>query len=98
MRAIIACLAIGGALMGAGCTKPEPHPYPAAAQAQFNASCPANDAVCVCTWDQVTRSMTYEDYQAALETFRTDGTMDPRITRARTHCIENHRPSGPSGN
>lgn len=73
-----------------GCGEAPAHPYPAVAQAQFHASCPQGDPVCVCTWDQITRAMTYEDYQAALETFRTDGTMDPRITRARTHCIEHH--------
>ena len=72
------------------CAQREPYPFPASAAAQFHRSCPVGDEVCDCTWDQITREMNYDDYQKAVETFRTDGTMDPRITRARTHCIE-HR-------
>jgi len=83
-------LAVSVTLALAGCGEKPPHPYPAAAETQFHASCPASDPVCVCTWDQITRAMTYEDYQAALDTFRSDGIMDPRLTRARTHCIEHH--------
>ena len=88
LKRMLLCVATGAALLTSGCGQPPPHPYPAAAEAQFHVSCPAGDPVCECTWDQITRTMTYEDYQAAVETFRTDGTMDPRITRARTHCIE----------
>ena len=90
LKSLVVSLALVGAITLSGCGQAPPHPYPAAAQAQFHASCPAGDPVCECTWGQITRSMSYEDYQAALETFRTDGAMDPRITRARTHCIE-HR-------
>jgi hypothetical protein len=32
----------------------------------------------------------YEDYQEAMETFRADGLMDPRVTRVRTKCREKH--------
>src|SRR5262245_57978299 len=72
------------------CAKAQPHPFPTSAAAQFHASCPVGDEVCDCTWDQITIEMTYDDYQKAVETFRTDGLMDPRITRARTHCLEHH--------
>jgi hypothetical protein len=78
------------ALALSACGQGEPHPYPAAAQARFEASCPSQSAVCRCTWDKLTRTLTYDEYEAALARFRTDGLMDPRITRARTQCIERH--------
>jgi hypothetical protein len=76
------------ALTLSACGEREPYPYPAAAQARFEASCPSASAVCRCTWDKLTRTMPYEEYEAALARFRTEGLMDPRVTRARTHCIE----------
>jgi hypothetical protein len=82
-----------GALVLAGCAGPEPNDYPARARTQFEASCPASDPVCACTWDRLTRTLTYEDYQSALARFQEEGLMDPRVTRARTHCIERHRPN-----
>jgi hypothetical protein len=76
----------------AGCgAAAEPHDYPSRAQAQFEASCPPASAVCACTWDRITRTLPYEDYEAALARFREEGLMDPRVTRARTRCIEQHR-------
>lgn len=81
MAALLTSLAL--AACGAG----EAHPYPSAAQAAFNASCPPAEAVCACTWDEITRAMSYEDYEAALERFRAEGLMDPKITRARTACL-----------
>ena len=80
------------ALVLAGCgASAEPYDYPTSAHARFEASCPAADPVCVCTWDRLTRTVPYEDYDAALTRFREEGLMDPRVTRARTHCIERHR-------
>ena len=73
------------------CGASEPNPYPAEAQAQFEASCPSASAVCTCTWDTLTRTLTYEEYDAALTRFRDEGLMDPGITRARTRCLERHR-------
>ena len=70
-----------------------PNPFPESAQANFNSSCPADNPVCTCTWDRVTRTMTYDEYEAALQHFRESGQMDPRVTRARTQCIERHRNS-----
>jgi hypothetical protein len=32
--------------------------------------------------------MKYEDYQAAMERYNSRGLMDPRVTRARTTCLE----------
>lgn len=86
-----AAFALCAGLLLASCGGGEPHEYPAAARANFNASCPPSEAVCACTWDRITRTVPYEEYQSALERFRTDGLMDPRITRARTTCIERNR-------
>lgn len=78
-----------GALILTGCgAAAEPHDYPAQARTQFEASCPAADPVCACTWDRITRTLSYEDYEAALARFREEGLMNPRVTQARTHCIE----------
>jgi hypothetical protein len=82
---LILTLALGA------CGQSEPHPYPAEAQARFAASCPPDSEVCTCTWDKITRTLTYEEYQVALERFRSEGLMEPRVTRARTQCIERHR-------
>jgi hypothetical protein len=86
-RALIALVAIGLA----GCGEAAPNPYPEVAQARFEASCPSENAVCTCTWDKLTRTMTYEEYEAALTRFRETGLMEPRVTRARTACVERHR-------
>lgn len=79
-------------LLAAACGERAPHPYPESAQARFEASCPSESAVCRCTWDKLTRTLTYDEYEAALERFRVTGNMDPRVTRARTQCLE-RRPS-----
>jgi hypothetical protein len=75
----------------AACGEAAPNPYPAAAHARFEVSCPSDSAVCVCTWDKLTRTLTYEEYEAALQRFRETGNMDTRVTRARTQCLEQHR-------
>ena len=74
----------------AGCAQPAANPYPESAQTRFEASCPSESEVCVCTWDKITRAMTFEEYEAALEQFRETGQMETRITRARTQCLERH--------
>jgi hypothetical protein len=86
-RAVIALL------MGCGliaCGPAAPHEYPAQALAEFHAQCPADNPVCTCTWDAITRALPYEEYLAAMATFQERGTMDTRITRASTHCREEH--------
>ncbi|MGD9815566.1 MAG: hypothetical protein AB7Q23_16930 [Hyphomonadaceae bacterium] len=88
MRGLIALA--GLALLGA-CGQGAANPYPDAARARFEASCPSESAVCTCTWDRLTRTLTYEEYEAALTRFRESGLMDPRVTRARTQCLERHR-------
>jgi hypothetical protein len=75
----------------AACGHSEPNPYPARARTQFEATCPLQDPVCACTWDQITRRISYEEYEAALGRYREEGLMDPRITRARTRCLERNR-------
>jgi hypothetical protein len=84
-------LAFLAALLLAACGGSAPNPYPADAKARFEASCPPESQVCVCTWDEITRSMTYEEYEAALARFREAGLMDTRVTRARVGCLEKHR-------
>jgi hypothetical protein len=34
--------------------------------------------------------MTHDEYEAALARFRETGLMEPKVTRARTQCIERH--------
>lgn len=88
MRRIV--LAFCAAALMVGCGQPAPNPYPESAQARFEVSCPSESEVCVCTWDKITRAMPYEEYEAALERFRETGSMDTRITRARTQCLERY--------
>lgn len=76
------------ALALAGCGASEANPYPAAAEAGFAASCPMSEPECACTWERITRTLTYEEYAAALAHFRREGLMDTRIVRARTACVE----------
>jgi hypothetical protein len=90
MRMRRGLIALCGAAVLAACGPSAPNPYPEAARARFETSCPSASAVCTCTWDQLTRTLTYEEYDAALARFRETGNMDPRITRARTKCIERH--------
>jgi hypothetical protein len=82
--------ALVGLTILAACGEPAPNPYPQEARANFERSCPPENPECVCTWERITRSLTYEEYQAALERMRNEGLMDPRVTRARTWCLE-HR-------
>lgn len=85
----------GAVLMLAACGgESAPNPYPAAARSQFEASCPPQSLVCACTWDKITRAVTYDEYEAAIARFRETGNMDPRLTRARTQCIEQHPEEG----
>jgi len=83
-------------LMVSACGESAPNPYPESARARFEASCPPASAVCTCTWDQITRTVTHEEYEAALQRFRETGLMEPSITRARTKCIERHPEEGRS--
>lgn len=87
MRRAFFALVAGAAILSA-CGQSAPNPYPEEARTRFEASCPPESAVCVCTWDKLTRAMTYEEYEAALARFRETGNMEPRVTRARTKCIE----------
>lgn len=73
----------------AACGGGAPNPYPESAHRQFVAGCGGGD-VCVCTWDAITRKLTYEEYQDAMTRFRERGLMDTRITHARTQCVEHH--------
>lgn len=78
------------ALALAACGKSAPNVYPQEAKTHFESTCPPESEVCVCTWERITRAMTYEEYQAALARMREQGLMDPRVTRARGWCLERH--------
>ncbi len=80
----------GAAIMLASCGGGEPHPYPAEVRATFYQTCPETSPECVCTFDAITRAMPVEEFDNAITTFEAQGTMDPRITRARTKCREKH--------
>ncbi|NWG52338.1 MAG: hypothetical protein HXY28_01320 [Hydrogenophilaceae bacterium] len=75
-------------LAACGGERPAPNPYPAQAKATFNEGCPAGDPVCDCTWDNITRAMTYEDYREAMRTSLRDGLLDPRLAQASAACKE----------
>ncbi len=78
--------AFAGLMLLAACGAPAPNPYPEAARADF--PCTADAELCACTWDKIIRAMTNEEYQAAVSRFRETGRMDPRVTRARTQCLD----------
>lgn len=85
-------IALCAVVVVAGCGEAAPHVYPDSARERFDMSCPPEGAACACTWDKITRAMPYEEYEDALARFRETGMMDPRVTRARTQCLE-HRDS-----
>jgi hypothetical protein len=72
------------------CGEGQSHPYPDRARAAFNRTCKAGDAVCECMWAKITHALAYEEYEAALARYQKEGLMDPRISRARTECLERH--------
>lgn len=80
--------AVGAAALLAACGAPQANEFPESARAQFERTCPGEDTLCECTWTHITRAMTHEEYAAALARYRHEGLMDPRITRARTECLE----------
>lgn len=84
-------IALSAVAVLASCGRPAANTYPESARQRFEASCPADSPVCTCTWDRITRTLTYTEYEAALERFRETGLMEPKVTRARTQCIERHR-------
>lgn len=83
MRAALAAM-----LVLASCGPSAQHDYPPRYQAAFHRTCPAADPVCACTWERITRSIPPDEYEALLVRFREEGLMDPRITRARTECLD----------
>jgi hypothetical protein len=78
------------ALLLAACGAPAPNEYPDSARESFAKSCPAGEPKCDCAWDKITRSMTHAEYEAAMERFAREGLMDPRLTAARSECLDAH--------
>lgn len=83
-------LAPAALVLLSSCARQGAYDYPQAARARFEQSCPPESAVCACTWERITRTVPFEEYEAALARFRDEGLMDPRITQARTYCLEHH--------
>ena len=88
MRAILV-LSVAGFVL-AGCGEKPANDYPSAARAVFAKSCPTGTPKCDCAWGKITHTMTYPEYEAAMERFGTEGLMDPRLTVARTACLDAH--------
>ena len=83
MRAPVAMLVVLGA-----CSAPPAHEFPEASRTAFHRTCPETDPHCACAWDAITRSMTHEDYEAAMARFAKEGRMDHRLTAARAACVD----------
>jgi hypothetical protein len=80
-------LLMGAAAVQSACAPAPAHDYPDNVRAQFAQSCPLEDAVCACSWEKITRTMTAEEFEAATERYQVEGLVDPRLTKARTACI-----------
>jgi hypothetical protein len=74
----------------AACTAEAPpaNEFPAEARTVFAEGCPAGDPRCDCMWDEILRTMTYEEFDLAMSRFKAEGLMDPRLTAARLECRE----------
>jgi hypothetical protein len=70
----------------ASACEPAANPYPENTRADFMALCRMGAEPCDCAWDKITKAMTHDDYQNALKTLETRGTMDPRIVSASLAC------------
>ena len=92
MRWVWIAPALIGAMMAlSGCGRGEANEFPPQHQAEFHRSCPASDPVCVCIWDEITHAVTPDVYEELMQRFRREGLMNPKITRARTVCLERNR-------
>ena len=81
------------ALLGLGvlaaCGERAPNVYPQSAHERFNMSCPPESAACVCTWDKITRTLTYDEYEAALARFRETGATRVRFSGRENRSTHN---------
>lgn len=68
------------------CQQAAPNPFPEATRAEFYKICRREAPKCDCAWDTITRSMTADEYNAALKSFEKTGVMDRRIVRASVDC------------
>jgi predicted small lipoprotein YifL len=81
-------IVFAAALALSGCGEKPAHEYPPDARATFAEGCPVGDPKCDCMWDKITRAMTYEEYEAAMTRFTTQGLMDPKLSNVRLECRE----------
>lgn len=71
-----------------GCSAAPAHEYPAEARARFAEGCPVGEPKCDCMWDEITHTMTPEEFGAAMTRFKEKGLMEPELTAARLKCRE----------
>lgn len=82
--------ALLGALLLSACSQAA-HPYPGEAYEAFMAQCTGGAAFCACAWEEITHTMTAEEFEAAQADFATRGIADHRIVHARAVCQERTR-------
>lgn len=87
MRAIALILLLLGA-----CSEAPARDFPPEARERFAEGCPTGKPECDCMWDKITRTMTLEEFDAAMSRFSTEGLMDPKLTNARLECRESAQP------
>ncbi|KAF0181746.1 MAG: hypothetical protein FD124_2237 [Alphaproteobacteria bacterium] len=81
MRAILGTL-----FLLAACSERPVHEFPSETRARFAEACPTGEPECDCMWDEITREMTPEEFDAAMTRFDEKGLMDPRLTQTRHDC------------
>ena len=74
------------ALALAACGAKPAYEYPPDARARFAEGCPTGKPECDCMWDEITRTMTPEKFDAAMTRFKEQGLMEPELTAARLEC------------
>jgi hypothetical protein len=80
------------ALFLVACGQQPARDFPPEARARFAEGCPTGKPECDCMWDKITRTMTLEDFDAAMSRFSEQGLMDPRLTDARLECRDPSQP------
>jgi len=72
----------------AACSAPPAHEFPEQDHQMFAQGCPTGKPECDCMWDEISRTMTPDEFEASMTRFEEKGLMDPRLTKARFHCRE----------
>jgi predicted small lipoprotein YifL len=86
MRDVISVLVL--AVLLAACGPKAAHEFPPEARAKFAEGCATGDPKCDCMWERITRTMTPEEFDAAMARYKEKGLMEPELTAARLECRE----------